>query len=79
MFTEEDKVKITKSVIEIFKIHEITKEIKELTTEVCITIINEIVECVKATIDVTIYLKNVEPEDKASVILELIIEVLSSP
>ena len=79
MFNEEDKKKITTATIKIFKTYEITKEIKELTPEICITIINEIVECVKSTIDVTVYLKNVESSNKPGVILELIVEVLSSP
>ena len=78
MLTQLDKEKITQLVINILNTHEITKDIIELSKEKCLIILNEIIECVKNTIDVAFYLKDIPTDDKPSVIIELVIYLLSS-
>ena len=78
MLTEKDTDKIVEKIVVILKSHHVTKDIKNLSNEECLIIINEIVECIKSSIDISIYLKDTPVDDKAGVILELIIEVLSS-
>jgi hypothetical protein len=78
MLSEQDKTKLTDLFIGILNIHDITSEIKSLNDELCLTIFNEIVDCLKNSIDLGVYIKNVDTEDKPGVILTLVIEVLSS-
>ena len=63
------KKKLTDLFIGILNIHDITSEIKSLTDELCLAILNEIVDCLKTSIDLTIYFKNVDAENKPGVIL----------
>ena len=78
MLSDQDKNKLIDLVIDILNSHEITKEVKELSNEDSIIVINKIVECVKSSIDITVYLKHVPAEEKPGTVLEIIIEVLSS-
>lgn len=78
MLSDQDKNTLVDQVITILNVHEITRDIKELSKETCIGILNEIVECTKSSIDITTYLKDVPSEEKPGVVLEIIIEVLSS-
>ena len=64
--------------INIFNNHNITNDILNISKETCLLILNEIVECFKETTEVIQILTNVSPDKKASIIIELILEVLSS-
>lgn len=78
MLSDADKNQLVNKVINILTIHEVTKEVKELSKEQCVVILNEIVECIKNSINITIYFKDVPSEEKPGVVLEIIIEVLGS-
>jgi len=79
MLSDQDKNKLTDQFIGILNAHDITSDIKSLSEEVCISVLNEIVEGVKSSIDISSHIKNIPDEDKPGVVLELVIEVLSSP
>uniref|UniRef100_A0A6C0B5P8 EF-hand domain-containing protein n=1 Tax=viral metagenome TaxID=1070528 RepID=A0A6C0B5P8_9ZZZZ len=78
MLNEQDKNILTDKFIAILTVRDITTELKTLDEETCISVFNEIVECIKSLTDIGKYLKNTDTEEKTGVILELVIEVLSS-
>ena len=64
--------------ISILHKHNITNDIHTISKETCLLILNEIVECFKETTEVIHALIDISPDDKPSIIIELILDVLSS-
>jgi len=78
MLKPDDRDKFADKIIDILNLHNVTKDIKSISNEECLMIVNETVDFIKNTTDISFYIKDVPADEKPSVILELIIEVLSS-
>lgn len=78
MLNESDKKKICDKVVQVLNKHEITDDIKHLDETKCLNLFNDLVELVQNSIDIAKYLKDVKPNDKPGVIIQIIMEVLTS-
>jgi len=78
MLSQKDKTLISGKVVQILNKHEITNDIKNLDEEKCLSLFNDLVEIVKTSIDIGTYLNGVEPNDKPGIIIQIVLEVLTS-
>jgi len=69
---------ICDKVIQVLNKHEITEDIKNLDDTRCLSLFNDLVELIRTSIDIGTYLNGVETNDKPTIIIQIIMEVLTS-
>ena len=78
MLSPEDKTLMCDKVVQILNKHEITNDIKILDEVKCLSLFNDLVEVVKSSIDIGTYLNGVEANDKPGIIIQIVLDVLTS-
>ena len=79
MLSEKDKKILVEKTKIILEIHNITLDVNDINPNVILSLIEEISEAIKSSINITTYIRNTEINERPLVVIQIIIEVISDP